>query len=188
LEIGINEALTEDDEMESPSAVSLEIAHELQQLLYREARMLREERFREWLETLVDKDVLFQALNTQLRLRKDHRYAGPREVFSLNDRYEHLAMRVEQFETGMQWTADPPERVRHHLSNIEVYQGDKANEIMVFANCWVSRNRRVYEEMTYSYGRKDVWRRAADGGLRLLHRLCDIDERFLTGKNLNFML
>ena len=74
--------------MESPTSVSLEISHEIQQLLYREARMLREERFREWLETVVDGDVPFQAVNTQLRLRKDRRYAGALDVYSLNDIYQ----------------------------------------------------------------------------------------------------
>ncbi|MDB5916480.1 MAG: 3-phenylpropionate/cinnamic acid dioxygenase small subunit [Massilia sp.] len=173
--------------MNTEKPVSRELYHEVQQALFREARLVREERFREWLETLLDKNVLYQAINMQLRFRKD-RYHGPDGVYSLNDRYHDLDARVRQVETGMQWTADPRERVRHFLNNIEVFHGEQDDTYIVQANCYVVRNRRVYDEMTYSYGRTDTWRRGADGQLRLLHRLCDIDERFVRGKNHNFML
>ncbi len=174
--------------MEALKPVPHDVYHEIEQTIYREARLISEERLREWLETMIDKDIVYQAVNRQLRYRKDHRYGGKEGVFSLNENYFYLEMRVQQAESGMQWTADPRERVRHFINNIEVYESEKPGEYRVFSNCFVVRNRRVYEEMTYSYARNDIWRRGADGQARLLHRLCDIDERFVAGKNLNFMM
>ena len=174
--------------MDVKKAVSHDIYHEIEQTLYEEARLICEERLREWIDTKVDKDILFQAVSRQLRVRKDSRYKCKDYVNVLNENYYYLEMRVRQSESPMQWTADPREVVRHFLSNLEVYEGEKPGEFRVFANCFVVRNRRIYEEMTYSYARKDVWRRDEKGQFRLLQRICEIDERFMRGKNLNFML
>ncbi|AJP47900.1 hypothetical protein PG1C_04280 [Rugosibacter aromaticivorans] len=174
--------------MDALKSVTHDIYHEIEQTIYREARLICEENLREWIDTLIDKDILYQAVNRQLRFRKDNRYTGKDSTYSLNENYYYLEMRVRQSESPMQWTADPREIVRHFINNMEVYEGEKPGEYRVFTNCLVVRNRRIYEEMTYSYSRKDIWRRDGNGQLRLLHRLCDIDERFVTGKNLNFML
>ena len=51
-----------------------------------------------------------------------------------------------------------------------------------------TRNRMVYEQMSYAYGREDILRRDADGRLKLLQRVIDFEERFVRGKNLLFIL
>ena len=48
----------------------------------------------------------------------------------------------------MQRTTDPAERVRHFITNLEVFQGKNLNEYAIYSNCQTVRNRRVYEEMT----------------------------------------
>lgn len=154
--------------------------------LYKEARLLEKEDFRAWLK-LVHPDIRYQAYNQQLRFRKDKRYKLADKVYSLDERYEFLDARIRQFETGVQWTADPQERVRRFLSNIEVFKSPTGAGYQIFLSVFVVRNRRVYEEMTYSYGREEEWIRV-DGELRLIRRVADIDERFLHGKNLNFFL
>ncbi|MBT9461536.1 MAG: aromatic-ring-hydroxylating dioxygenase subunit beta [Rugosibacter sp.] len=174
--------------MDGLKAVAHDIYHEIEQTLYREARLICEERLREWLDTMIDQDILYQAVSRQLRVRKDSRYAAKDHVNIFNENYHYLAMRVTQSESPMQWTADPREIVRHFINNLEVYEGESPGEYKVFANCYVVRNRRIYEEMTYSYSRKDVWRKNAQGQFRLLKRLSEVDERFMRGKNLNFIL
>ncbi len=166
--------------------VSHEIYIEVQQRLFYETRLLREERWREWLDTLVEKDIIYRAIVKQLRYRKDTRYTGLKEVASLDEDHFGLDRRIAQMESGLQWTADPPERVRHFITNLEVFEGENPNEYVVYSNCQTVRNRRVYEEMTYCYGRNDVWRRGADGKLKLRLREVDVDERFVSGKNHNF--
>lgn len=174
--------------MDGLKAVAHDIYHEVEQMLYQESRLICEERLREWIDTMIDKDILYQAVVRQLRVRKDKRYTNKDYVNILNENFHYLEMRVRQSESPMQWTADPREVVRHFLSNLEVYEGEKPGEYRVFANCYVVRNRRIYEEMTYSYSRKDIWRRDAQGQLKLLSRVCEVDERFMRGKNLNFMM
>lgn len=174
--------------MDGLKAVSHDIYHDVEQTLYQEARLICEERLRDWLNTFIDQDILYQAVSRQLRVRKDARYTPKDHVNIFNENYHYLAMRVTQSESPMQWTADPREIVRHFISNLEVYEGETPGEYKVFANCYVVRNRRIYEEMTYSYSRKDVWRKDAQGQFRLLKRLSEVDERFMRGKNLNFIL
>ena len=53
--------------MEELNPVAHEIYIEVQQALFKETRMLREERWREWLETMVEKDIVYRAIVSQLR-------------------------------------------------------------------------------------------------------------------------
>jgi len=174
--------------MDGLTAVSHDIYHEIEQALYQESRLICEERLRDWLNTFIDQEILYQAVTRQLRVRKDSRYTLKDYVNIFNENYLYLEMRIRQSESPMQWTSDPREIVRHFINNLEVYEGDEPGEYKVFANCYVVRNRRVYEEMTYSYARKDIWRKDTNGQLRLVKRVSEVDERFMRGKNLNFIL
>ena len=159
---------------------------EVENTLYREARLLENEEFREWLK-MIHPDVQFKAFNQQLRYRKEKRYKLPDKVHSLDENYQFLEARVKQFETGFQWTADPPETVRRFLTNIEVFKASGTDIYKIYLNVFAVRNRRIYEETTYSYGREEEWVRD-DGELKLIHRIETVDERFIYGKNLNFFM
>lgn len=173
---------------EAHVAAPEQLRAEAEAFLYREARLLDSEQLREWLGGMIDPDIRYQVWSRQLRLRKDRRAAGPAEVYIYDDDYRVLEMRVQQFESGMQWRTDPPERLRHLVSNVEAFHGEREGEYRVYSNCLVTRNRRVYEESTFVYGREDVLRRDAEGRLRLLRRLVDYDQRFIEGRNLLFFL
>ncbi len=168
--------------------VAPEIRDEIERFLFREARLLDTEREREWLETMVDPEISYQVFSRQLRYRKDTRGSGDKEVYFYDDNYADLTHRVELRETGLQWVSDPPNRLRRIVGNIEGFEGGRAGEYRVHSNCMVSRNRMVYEQMNYVYGREDILRRGPDGRLRLLKRVIDFDERFVRGKNLLFIL
>jgi len=169
-------------------AAPAQVRMEVEAFLYREARVLDAEQWREWLGAMVDKDIRYQVWSRQLRMRKDKRVVGPAEVYIYDDDYQVLDMRVQQFESGLQWRSDPPERLRHMVSNVEAFQGERQGEYLVYSNCLVTRNRRVYEESSFVYGREDVLRRDSEGRLRLLRRLIDYDQRFIEGRNLLFFL
>ena len=169
-------------------AVSREVRDEIERFLFREARLIDTEQEREWLETMVDPEIKYQVFSRQLRYRKDTRGSGDKEVYFFDDNYADLAHRVGLRETGTQWVADPPNRLRRIVGNIEGFEGELAGEYRVYSNCMVTRNRMVYEQMSYAYGREDILRRGADGKLRLLARVIDFEERFVRGKNLLFIL
>ncbi|PRF73233.1 aromatic-ring-hydroxylating dioxygenase subunit beta [Burkholderia multivorans] len=159
---------------------------EVESTLYREARLLENEDYREWLK-MIHREVEYKAFNQQLRFRKEKRYNLPDKVYSLDENYHFLEARIQQFESGSQWTADPPERIRRFLTNVEVYKTSNDENYHVYLNVFTVRNRRVYDETTFSYGREEEWTRDGEQ-LKLLKRVVNIDERFIHGKNLNFFM
>jgi ethylbenzene dioxygenase beta subunit len=161
-------------------------SEEVVSTLYRESRLLAHEEYREWMKML-HPDIQYQAYFQQLRYRKEKRYKLPDKVYAIDERFDFLDARIRQFESGVQWSADPPERIRRFLSNIEVFKVSDTRNYRVFLNVFVVRNRRVHDETTYSYGREEEWVRG-EAGLQLLKRVVSLDERFLHGKNVNFFL
>ena len=173
-----------DPHLRAPSSVR----EEVEEFLYREARLLDTDRQREWLDCLVDPEIVYRVSSSELRMRRDKRDPQSAATFLYDDRLASLQMRVGQFETGLQWRTDPPERLRHLVTNIEAFIGERDNEFIVLSNCLVSRNRRVYDEATFIYGREDVLRRDSKGQLRLQRRHIDLDQRCVEGRSLLFFL
>jgi len=169
-------------------SVSSELHHEIEQFLYREARMLDTERLREWLETLLDPQISYKMVIREERFRKDRRSTASKEVLPYDDDYTALDLRVSQFETGLQTMLDPPARMRRMITNIETFHGDKDGEYVVLTCGIGTRRRRLYEHEEIMFGREDVLRRGADGALRLLTRRVDLDDRVIPSKNLLFFL
>ena len=97
----------------------IELWHELMQFYIREAWILDERRFREWLDLFTD-DV-FYFMPRRLNV---HRHETERELTQVGDLaiFEddktYLTMRVERLETGMAWGEDPPSRTRHIVGNL----------------------------------------------------------------------
>src|ERR1700730_2891660 len=129
-----------------------DVIREGEQFLYREARLLDERRFREWLELFTD-DVRYWMPGRSTRYPKvskaivifdpDRDREGglsrENELSILDETKETLGRRIARLETGMAWAEDPPSRTRHLLSNIEVEPGDMASELKVYANFLVYR-------------------------------------------------
>lgn len=160
----------------------------VERFLFREARLLNAEKQRTWLTDMVDSDVRYRVFSRELRLRRDRQESGVDRAFIYDEGFSDLDARVRQFESGMQWRVDPPERIRYFVSNIEAYLGQTENEFLVFSNSLAIRNRRVYEESHFVYGRQDVLRLDQVGSLRLLSREVDYDQRYIEGRNLLFFL
>src|SRR5271156_6207702 len=93
---------------------------ELMPFYIREAWLLDERKFKEWLDLFPDDVVYFMP----------RRKNGPRRgagggltplgdlaIFEEDKRY--LQMRVARLDTGMAWAEDPPSRTRHLVGNLE---------------------------------------------------------------------
>jgi 3-phenylpropionate/cinnamic acid dioxygenase small subunit len=180
----VNDAV--DHERQAP--VTPDVLFTVERFLYAEARLLMADQQRKWLTTLVHPDIRYQVFVRELRLKKDSRLQRPDRAYVYDERFSDLDARVRQFETGMQWRVDPPERLRYLISNIEAFQTEKPNDLLVYSNCLAIRNRRVYEESSFVYGRSDILRRNDDGAFRLLSREVDYDQRYIEGRNLMFFL
>jgi 3-phenylpropionate/cinnamic acid dioxygenase small subunit len=174
-----------------------EVNREVEQFLYREARLLDDRRFREWLDLFTD-DVRYWMAGRSNRYPKGSkaiailapdRYteedlAKEDELAILDETKETLGRRIARLETGMAWAEDPPSRTRHLLSNIEVEPGETASEIKVYANFLVYRSRAETEQDLYVGARQDVLRQV-DGAWRIAHRKIILDQNVLLAKNVS---
>ncbi len=174
-----------------------DLIREVEQFLYREARLLDDRRFRDWL-TLFTDDVRYWMASRTNRYPKSSkaiaildpdRYVEDDigredELAILDETKETLTGRVDRLDTGMAWAEDPPSRTRHMISNIEVEPGDVESEIRVFSNFIVYRSRAETEQDLYVGARQDVLRRV-DGEWKIAHRKLILDQNVLLAKNVS---
>jgi 3-phenylpropionate/cinnamic acid dioxygenase small subunit len=174
-----------------------DVSREVAQFLYREARLLDERRFHEWLELLAD-DVRYWMGSRTNRYPKTSKAIAildpDRYVEDDQTREDELAIfdetkatlgaRVARLDTGMAWAEDPPSRTRHLITNIEIEPGGAANEVKVYSNFLVYRSRAETEQDFYVGARKDVLRRAA-GTWKIARRKIILDQNVLLAKNVS---
>lgn len=144
--------------------------HEISQWLYREARLLDEERFRDWLALLAP-DIHYWLPLRENRFRRDRRpEPGPDNCASVyNDDYFDLELRIKRFETGLVWSEDPAPRTNRMVTNIEVMAGTDEHTLSSRSNISICRSRRQDEEVTFNARRRDSFRRV-DGAWKLHRR------------------
>jgi 3-phenylpropionate/cinnamic acid dioxygenase small subunit len=173
------------------------LIREVEQFLYREARMLDERRFHEWLELFTD-DVRYWMAGRSTRYPRSSRaitVVGPDrrpesdvavedQLAILDETKATLSGRVARLDTGMAWAEDPPSRTRHIITNIEVEPGDTASELKVYCNFVVYRTRAETEQDFYIGARQDVLRRV-DGAWKIAHRKLTLDQNVLLPKNVS---
>ncbi len=173
---------------EQKKLAAMELAYQVEQFYFREARLMNERRHREWLETMVHPDIHYWMPITENRLAKDRRpEPTPDDGGIYNDNYSDLDMRIGRLETGLVWMEDPPSRIRHLISNIEVYHLDQDNQLEVYSNFHVYRNRRQRDETNLIGGRIDTLVRQ-DDSFRILKRRINLDMRVVLDKNLYFFI
>jgi 3-phenylpropionate/cinnamic acid dioxygenase small subunit len=174
-----------------------EIVREVEQFLYREARLLDDRRFHEWLELFTDDVRYWMGARTNryprsskaIAILSPNRYVEDDhtredELSILDETKETLAGRVARLDTGMAWAEDPPSRTRHLITNIEVASGEPGSELKVYSNFLVYRSRAESEEDFYVGGRQDVLRRV-DGAWKIARRKLTLDQNVLSAKNVS---
>jgi 3-phenylpropionate/cinnamic acid dioxygenase small subunit len=174
-----------------------DIHREVEQFLYREARLLDERRFDDWLALLTD-DIRYWMAGRSNRYPRhskaiaildaaryvDDDMTREDELAILDEDKQSLVGRVRRLDTGMAWAEDPPSRTRHFLSNIEVAPGDSEAEIKVHSNFIVYRSRADSEEDFYVGARQDVLRREGHAW-KIAYRKLILDQNVLSAKNVS---
>tara|TARA_B100000700_G_C14989544_1_gene830530 strand:- start:1228 stop:1710 length:483 start_codon:yes stop_codon:yes gene_type:complete len=96
---------------------SLELQHEVEQFLYKEARLTDAGEYRDWEALWTDDAMYWVPANgddndpsTEMSIMHDHR--------------SRIALRVSQYYTGKRWTATPESRLCRVVSNVEVLKVD----------------------------------------------------------------
>jgi len=174
-----------------------EIIREVEQFLYREARLLDERRFHEWLDLLAEdirywmpvRSNRYPKASKAISILDPDRYAEEElakddELAILDETKETLARRIARLDTGMAWAEDPPSRTRHLITNIEVEPGESESEVKVSSNFIVYRNRGETEEDFYVGGRRDILRKV-NGTWKIAGRKIVLDQNVLLAKNVS---
>ncbi len=177
--------------------INEDVTREVEQFLYREARLLDERRLHEWLDLLTDDVRYWMAGRTNrypkiskaIAILDPDRYVEDDmtredELAILDEDKRSLEARVARLDTGMAWAEDPPSRTRHLISNIEVEAGDAAHEIKVYSNFVVYRSRAETEQDFYVGARRDVLRRVG-GTWKIAGRKIILDQNVLLAKNVS---
>jgi len=165
-----------------------ELVSEAEQFLFREARLLDEERYQEWLG-LMTEDIRYWMPGIQARYRKDKKpRLDPKRMAYFDDDLLNLRRRVTRFLSATAWAEDPPTRSCHIVSNVEVELTGRENEYRVYSTIVNCRGRNEAEEYWLAGRRTDMLRRVGDGTLRLASRQIVITESVLLAKNLNVFL
>ncbi len=170
---------------------------EIEQFLYREARLLDDRQFQQWLELLTD-DLRYWMPMRSNRYRAESRAVAaldenqqepreltqPDELAIMDETKDSLSRRIERLGSGFAWAEDPPSRTRHFISNIEVHPADAAGEVRVNSNFILYRTRGEREQDFYVGSREDILRRSADGW-QLAYRRIILDQNVLQAKNVS---
>lgn len=165
-----------------------ELQHEIEQLLYCEADLLDERRFREWLNLLADDLRYWMPIRTNRpRNESDVEFSGNGELSFFEETKKSLARRVERLESGMAWAEDPPSRTRHLISNVRVRATDEENEYEVSSAFLLYRTRLETDENLFAGRREDRLRRIAPNQWRIARRRILLDQGVILAKNLSVL-
>lgn len=171
--------------------MSHERFHAIEQFLYKEARLLDDRRFNDWLELLTD-DISYTMPTRYNRLRAgpDEQWEVERELDELcyfEETKASLTQRVQRFFSGMAWAEEPPSRTRHLITNIEVLDGDSPEEAVVYSSFLTYRSRlegQKGDEDSFVGRREDVLRRV-NGEWKVAKRRIIIDAVVINAQNLS---
>src|SRR6266567_5436395 len=142
-------------------ALDLDLLREIEQFIYREARLADELRYDEWEALWTDDAIYWVPANGD-------DIDPTMQMSVLFDNRSRIATRIKQLHTGKRHSQSPPSRLRRIVSNIELLgdAGDGADgEILAGANfvIYESRERGV----TLWAGRSEYRLRRTDDGWKM---------------------
>jgi 3-phenylpropionate/cinnamic acid dioxygenase small subunit len=175
----------------SPELARLLVRHEVEEFLYREAELLDERRYEEWLELFTDDARYF------MPMRRNVPHDQPAREFTregadvnwFDEGKDTLSRRVQQIRTGIHWAEEPPSRICHMVSNVEVLDatppGPSPSELAVKSRFLIYRNR-VETETDVLVGKREDLLRRVNGTWKIARRKIVLDQSVLLTKNLTF--
>ena len=166
----------------------LDLMREIEDFFYKEADLLDEREYDQWLDLLTE-DVVYW-----MPMRKNVSYANrgkditaEDDVAWFHDDKETLRKRVKQIQTGIHWADEPISRVAHVITNIRLAEpisvladGAKATTKCRFI---VYRNR-LESETDFLVGRREDTLMRVNGELKITRRKIILDQSVLLAKNL----
>ena len=175
---------------ESPLLTRLLLKEEIEELLYREAELLDERRFEDWLDLFNEDARYWMPMRRNVPAEEPER-EFTREGVDVNwfdEGKDTLTRRVKQIRTGVHWAEQPPSRICHMVSNVQLLDasdGPSPDEVAVKSRFLIYRNR-VETETDILVGKREDLLRRVDGAWRIARRKIILDQSVLLVKNLTF--
>ena len=162
------------------------LKEEIEAFLYREAELLDERRYEEWLDLFAEDAHYFMPMRRNVPRDEPEREftrAGT-DVNWFDEGKDTLTRRVKQILTGVHWAEEPPSRTCHLICNVQVSAaGSSPAEVTVKSRFLVYRNR-VETETDVLVGRREDVLRRDNGGWKIARRRIVLDQNVLLAKNL----
>ncbi len=108
--------------------------HQIENFLYREARLMDEHAYDEWLSLWAEDALYWVPCN-------EDDIDPQRHVSIIYDNRARLEDRIERMKSGAAYAQDPKSRLRRMVSNVEVEEGDNG-EVTVYSNFNLTELRR----------------------------------------------
>ena len=172
------------------------LVQDVAEFLYREAELLDERHYEEWLGLLADDIRYWMPMRRNVKFGEGER-EFTRETSDINwfdEGKETLIRRVKQILTGIHWAEEPVSRISHLVSNVQVIEATPSvaapQEVATKCRFLIYRNRVETETDILVGKREDRLRRPSgskDGGeWQIARRKMVLDQNVLLSKNLTF--
>jgi 3-phenylpropionate/cinnamic acid dioxygenase small subunit len=167
------------------------LQQEIEDFLYREADLLDERRYEEWLGLLAEDVRYWMPMRRNVKFGEEEREftrAG-QDISWFDEGKETLTRRVKQILTGIHWAEEPVSRISHMVSNIRLVEVNPSTaepaEAAVKCRFLIYRNR-VETETDILVGKREDLLRRVDGQWQIARRKIILDQNVLLTKNLTF--
>ena len=177
--------------LDASAIARLLLRQEIEDFLYHEAELLDERRYEEWLGLFTEDTHYFMPMRRNVprdELDREFTREGA-DVNWFDEGKDTLGRRVKQILTGVHWAEEPPSRICHMVSNVQILDatpaGPAPTEVAVKSRFLIYRNR-VETETDFLVGKREDVLRRVDGAWRIARRKIVLDQSVLLAKNLTF--
>lgn len=160
------------------------LQHRVEEFLKYEAELLDNFRFEEWVELMTD-DIEYKVPVRSTREKGARDFSDV--SYHFNEDITSLKTRVERFESEFAWSENPPSRVRHYITNIQINDRDR-DQLAVRSNELVYRSQRDSPDYDLLSGTRHDELQIADDELKLANRTVYLDQTILGTNNLSIFL
>ncbi len=159
------------------------LQREIEAFYTREAELLDERRFAEWLELFAEDARYFMpiARNVAFDRPQDEYTREGADANWFDEGKEYLIKRVEQLESGDHWAEEPRSRTSHLITNVNV-AGIDGTDMTVHCRFIVSQIRQETDHNVFVGKRTDILRRT--DALHIAHRSIYLDQSVMLAKGL----
>ena len=178
--------MTELESRTKEMLVRVVLQQEVQEFLFKEARLLDERRLDEWLDLLADDLHYFMPIRRNIKFGDwELEYSDPEsEISYFDEGKDILRGRVRQINTGVHWAEEPVSRFEHLISNVEIISAE-GNEVQVASKFFCYQNR-LQDEVNVFVGRRyDTLRRDPVTTFKVVKRKILLAQNVLLPKVIN---